>query len=218
MKAILFTRPNYDIATKYLHYFSDELVKHTHSIKECTAISLERSKVTRKEFEKILDKKSPKLLILNGHGTFNSILGHKGEVILDKDNIRKLKSKIVYAVACDSSEELGDLAVDKGGAVAYIGYEANFMVIIDPTYTTSPSKDKNAKPFRQIYVSTVLGLLCGFSVEKSVDRTKKLIREKIREYGVYGIRDKFGDAPLIRFALHWDLFFLKLHGNSKAVF
>ena len=44
------------------------------------------------------------------------------------------------------------------------------------------------------------------------------ISKLIRKYGVQSIRDKYGDAPLIRFALFWDLMFLKGYGNLNAVF
>ncbi|MBU4284243.1 MAG: hypothetical protein KJ968_03980 [Nanoarchaeota archaeon] len=55
------------------------------------------------------------------------------------------------------------------------------------------------------------------SVEKAINHTKNTLGGLIREYGVYGIRDKYGDAPLIRFALYWDLTFLKGYGDLSSV-
>lgn len=217
VKKILFTRPCYDQETKYLHYFSGELVEHVKSIGEYVPLNLEGANVTRKEFEKALVKGNPRLVVLNGHGSRDSVCGHDGEVILDNHNVDKLNSKIVYAVACDSLEELGEFAVEEGQAESYIGYEAQFMIITDPVWTASPTKDKNIKPFRKVYAMMVLSLLAGLTTGEAIERTKELIRTLIREYGVQAIRDKYGDAPLIRWALHWDLFFLNAHGNLKAV-
>lgn len=216
-KKILLTRPNYDLATAYLHFFSEDLLKEIKLVKEHTPISLEGKNANRELFEKAL-KANPRLLILNGHGTKRSIYGHQNEVILDESNIKILDSKLIYAVVCDSLDALGDIAVKIGNAEAYIGYGANFVVVIDPTKTATISKDKNIVPFKQVYIMMISALISGLSVNESVEKTKELMRQNIREYGVYGIRDRFGDAPLIRWGLYWDLFFLNYHGNPEATF
>ena len=84
--------------------------------------------------------------------------------------------------------------------------------------TATITKDKNIIPFKQAYIMMASALLSGLSIDESVEKTKELMRQKIREYGVYGIRDKFGDAPLIRWGLYWDLFFLNYHGDPEATF
>ena len=212
---ILITRPNHDIPTGYLHAISGELKDKIEDTGDFSIIELEVSKVTRINSEKALEKSNPRLIVLNGHGSYNKVYGQH-EVILDENNIQKLQSKIVYAVVCDSSLELGEFAVENGKAEAYIGYEAYFMIIIEPSRSTTPLKDNNFKPFREIYVMLVLSLLSGFNVAESVEKTKMHIKSLIKDYGVLGIRDKFGDAPLIRLGLFWDLYFLKYHGNPYA--
>ncbi len=216
-KHILITRPLHDTATHYLHFISGELMKEIGTVGECVIIDLDEEKVTRKEFEKVLDKVNPRLVILNGHGSYDSVSG-QNEVILDKENVAKLKSKIVYAVVCDSASELGEFAVNVGKAEAYVGYESNFMIIIDPQTTTTPTKDKNFKPFKELHKTFILSVISGLTVSQSVKKTKEHIRQLIREYGVRGIKDRFGDAPLIRFALYWDLTCLKAYGNLNAAF
>lgn len=215
--SILFTSPNYDLATSSLYYFSKSLIQEIKAVGEYKIINLEGCEANRKIFEKTLSKAGPRFVILNGHGFKHAVCGHNNEVILDKENINLLNLKIIYAVACDSSEELGELAVTKGGADAYVGYEAHFMVVIDPSRSSTPNKDKNIKVFIKPYTTMVLSLLSGFSVEEAINKTKDVLRNLIREYGVYGIRDKYGDAPLIRFALYWDLNFLKGYGNLSSV-
>ncbi len=216
-KTILFTRPNHDFATSYLFYFADNLIKEIRQIGEYNIIDLDGKKAIRKTFEQSMHKKNPRLVILNGHGSSDAVLGYGEEVILGSKNIGLLNSKIVYAVACDSAERLGELAVDDGKADAYIGYNARFMIVIDPSRTTNLSKDKNILPFLKSYSSLVLSLLAGLTVEKSIENSKQEMRRLIRKYGVSGIRDEYGDAPLIRYALFWNLCFLTGNGNLSAV-
>ncbi len=214
-KFILFTRPNYDTPTSVLHYFSEVLIKSIKEVGEYNIINLEGPKATKIDFEKVIAKSNPRMVVLNGHGSKSAIFGNNEE-ILNKDNIHLLKSKIVYAVACDSSEELGEIAIGTGKADAYIGYEAYFMVVIDPSRSSTPSKDKNLKVFIKPYATLILSLVSGLSVETAIDKTKDVLKSLIREYGVYGTIDNYGDAPLIRFGLYWDLTFLKGYGNLKT--
>lgn len=214
--SILFTRPNHDYATSCLHYFSKNLIKEIEEVGEFKVINLEGSNVNKDNFEKCIIKIKPRLLVLHGHGNKEAICGHANEVILEQSNIELVDSKIVYAVACDSSQELGEIAINKGNADAYIGYEGYFMVVTDPSRSSTPSKDKNMKVFIKPYATLVLSLISGKTVDNAINDTKDVLRSLIREYGVYGIRDKFGDAPLIRFALYWDLSFLKGYGNLSS--
>ncbi len=214
---ILFTRPYYDQATQYLHYISGQVLDNIKKVNEYSIIDLDDRKISRSSFEKAINKGCPSLVILNGHGTKDAVYGSPQEAILDECNVRLLAKKIVYAVACDSLEGLGEMSVKKGGAACYIGYGANFMIIVDPTRSATPSKDKNILPFIQVYATAILSLVAGLSVGESINATKSKIKSLIREYGVYGIRDQYGDAPLIRLALYWDLFYLNAYGDFGAV-
>lgn len=216
-KSILFTRPSHDQATYCLYYFSEKLIEEIKEVGEYIIINLEKHKATREIFEKSIIKSNPRLVVLNGHGFKHAVCGQNKEIILDANNVNLLDSKIVYAVACDSSEELGEIATTKGNASSYIGYEAHFMVVIDQSRSSTPSKDKNLKIFIKPYATLVLSLVSGLTVEKAINNTKETLRGLIREYGVYGVRDKFGDAPLIRFALYWDLTFLKGYGDLSSI-
>ncbi len=217
-KTILFTRPYYDQATQYLHFISGKLVAELKYVNEHTVINLDAKTISRDYFESAVKSRNPRLVVLNGHGSKDAIYGDDREKILDVNNVHVLNSKIVYAVACDSLEGLGELAINKGKATSYIGYGANFMIIIDPSRTAVPTKDKNVQPFIQVYAMTILSIISGLTIAKSIENTKAKIKSLIREYGVSGIMDRCGDAPLIRWALHWDLFFLDMQGDAEACF
>lgn len=135
---------------------------------------------------------------------------------MDQDNVHKLNSKIIYTVACDSALELGQITVTKGKARAFIGYESNFMIVVDPSRIGNPAKDKNFVPFREDYLYLIMSLLSGFNIKEAVERTKDFMRSQIRDYGVQGSRDRYGDAQLIRFGLFWNLYNLKVYGNDSV--
>lgn len=216
VKKFLITRPKHDIITSYLHDFSKEIVKTIKESSDIHITNLEGTKATRINLENCLTKEEPKLVFLNGHGDRKSVAGHKDEKILDKKNIRLTKGKIIYSLSCDSLTDLGEISIDKG-ANAYIGYKASFMLVRDPSREGVPNKDKNALPFKRVCTTLINSLVYGTSVGLSIERTKEEYRKLIRSYGT-SEDDPYGDTPLIRFALAWNLEFLDMHGDPKATF
>ena len=216
VKKFLITRPKWDVMTSYLYDFSDSTVKLVKETKDIHITSIEHSDVNRINFEGAVVKDDPELIFLNGHGDKKKVAGHENEVILDKKNIKLTKNKIVYALACDSLGELGKIAIEEG-AKAYIGYKARFMIVRDPTRESTPSKDKNAFPFKKACNTLINSLIFGNTVKKSIELTKKEYIHSIKSYGT-SKDDPYGDVPLIRFALAWDLEFLDFEGSPNASF
>ncbi|MDP3728238.1 MAG: hypothetical protein Q8R18_02170 [bacterium] len=135
-KNILVTRPQHEMRVSYLHEFAKGPITLAKMIPGVHVTDLEGPKATRMNVEKSLKREQPKLVFLNGHGDRKSVCGHNDETILDKENILLTKNKIVYALACESLEVLGEKAVENG-TIAYIGYKAKFMVVRDTTRTPS---------------------------------------------------------------------------------
>ncbi|MBI2135442.1 hypothetical protein HYU06_00030 [Candidatus Woesearchaeota archaeon] len=216
VKVFLATRPKHDVITSYLYAFSEEIIKAVKGMDNIHLANLEGESATRFNLEQSLVKDKPKLIFLNGHGDKKRVAGHKDEVILDENNIHLSKDKIVYAIACDSLEELGEIAVEKG-AKAYIGYRAKFMLVVDPSRTTSPNKDNNALPFKKACTTLINSLIFGEKVNAAVERTKSEYRQLIRSLGT-SEDDPYGDVPLVRFALAWNLEFLGVCGDGEESF
>ncbi|MBI4896355.1 MAG: hypothetical protein HY832_02300 [Candidatus Aenigmarchaeota archaeon] len=63
---VLLTRPSYDIATAYLHAWSQEL-KEIAEQKGVTIVDLEQRKATQKNFISCIEKTDPSLILFNGH-------------------------------------------------------------------------------------------------------------------------------------------------------
>ena len=214
-KFFLLTRPNYDTATSYLHFFAKEAITIAKKLKGIHVSDIEGNRVTRPNLEKIFARENPKLVFLNGHGDKMAVWGHKDEVILDSKNISLANDKIVYALACDSLAGLGDLAIVQG-TQAYIGYQENFMLVADPTRHASPSKDNNALPFKMVCTKLIESLLKGSTAQEAINITK---REYIRLIKTLGTsEDVYGDVFLVRMALAWDLEYLDMKGNPDACF
>jgi hypothetical protein len=214
-KCFLLTRPNYDTATSYLHYFAKDAITIAKKLKGIHVSDIEGNKATRPNLEKSMSNENPKLVFLNGHGDEMTIWGHKDEVILDSKNIYIAKDKIVYSLACDSLAGLGDIAVGQG-TQAYIGYQENFMIVADPTRHLSPGKDNNALPFKMACTKLIESLLTGTNAQEAINITKREYIRLIKSLGTS--EDPYGDISLVRFALAWDLEFLDMKGNPDACF
>lgn len=118
----LITRPIHDDSVTYLDFWSKDIINFAddHNIKHS---ELRDKKAVKEEVTKFLEKRKPGLIIFNGHGTEDTIFGHKNQpLITSGENDVLLKDKIVYAIACDCASKLGVTAVDKG-CKSFIGYE-----------------------------------------------------------------------------------------------
>lgn len=215
VKQFLITRPYHDKETSYLYSFSKAIVAIVRDDKNIRLTALEGSDAVRINLEKILKTKDWTLVFLNGHGDENTVFGHDDEPILDKDNVSLTQNQIVYALACNSLERLGKLAITKG-TKAYIGYRDKFMFVGDPTTSAVPDKDKNAAPFRQVCHFLIKALVEGESVGDAIDKTKSVYERLIRTYGTS--EDSYGDAPAIGLALSWDMCSLDCEGDTSAAF
>lgn len=216
VKQFFITRPRHDKETSYLHSFSKAITKITKGNKMIRLTELEDSKANRKNVEDSLSTTDKTLAFFNGHGDEKTVYGYQDKPILDSGNVSLTKGKIVYALACSSLVQLGELAVKKG-AHAYIGYKNEFMLIGEPSKSATPDKDKNAAPFRKACHVLINSLINGISVKESIEKTKIEYEKLIRNYGT-SEDDPFGDAPAIGFALSWDMLCLDLVGNPHSTF
>jgi len=215
-KEFLITRPLHDEKMFYLYSFSKAIIQIAKENKKILLINLEGERANRKELESALNKHDKGLVYLNGHGDERTVFGHNDMPILDKDNIKITKNRILYALACSSLVELGQLAVENG-AQAYIGYRDEFMWVVDPSKSAAPDKDRNAAPFRKVCHALISFLVNGEQVGTAVEKTKMEYKKLIKSYGT-SEDDPFGDAPAIGLALSWDLLCLDAEGDKKAVF
>ncbi|MEK6816445.1 MAG: hypothetical protein AABY09_02440 [Nanoarchaeota archaeon] len=162
-------------------------------------IDLRSDRVTGKEFESVIKKKQPKLVIFNGHGNEEMVTGHKCSPLIQiNKNEPLLINKIVYAISCKSAQKLGISCV-KNGTLAYIGYNEDFIFVFDKTKTFDPSEDELARYFLEPSNELILSLLKGNTAKQAFDNSQLAYNKKI---------DKLlsSEAPVASENLLWILF------------
>lgn len=177
--SILVTRPNYDITTNYLFYWTEPflLFSKKHDI---TAYDLYGSKATRVNFESYHAKRRPKLIFLNGHGSSDVITGQDDEVLItntDRD-LSKYRNCIFYARSCQSANNLG-VSLVKNGVSAFIGYREDFIFFRNEKFSTKPLKDPIAKYFLEPSNLVMSTLIKGNSVKEADKRSKRSMKKNL---------------------------------------
>lgn len=178
--SLLITRPNYDVATKYLSYWSEEIIKEAKS-KGRKITDITGEKVTREEVIGRLQKVSPSLVVFNGHGSDNSITGHDEEVLIEGgENEHALHSRITYAVSCCCGKKLGPKCVEKENTT-FIGYDDDFVFTSDRKCLSRPLKDKRAEPFMKASNHVAISLLKGHLSKEASKRSKELFEKSYKK-------------------------------------
>jgi hypothetical protein len=171
--SILITRPNYDITTNYLFYWT-ELVISFSTRHNAAIYDLSGSKANRTNLESYNAKRRPKIIFLNGHGSSDVITGQDDEEIItsaDKD-LSRYQNCIFYARSCQSANNLGVSLVDKGVS-AFIGYKEDFIFFRNENYSTKPLKDPIARYFLDPSNLVMTTLIKGNSVKEADKRSKR---------------------------------------------
>lgn len=176
--SVIITRPNYDITTRYISAWAEEVIKFAQE-KSIKVTDLENTKVNKEDFESRIKKLEPKVLFLNGHGAADCIVGQDHKVIVKAgENHNVLQGKITYALSCESAKKLGKEVV-KDGKSTYIGYMGDFAFVGDVRYSTRPLEDPKAKLFMEASNLVMLCLLKGNTAKQASDKSKTKFREHI---------------------------------------
>ncbi len=211
-KSILITRPEHDITTHYISKWSEKIIDEAKN-KGCDVIDLYREKANREKFIGTLQKSSPRMVVLNGHGNEDVVSGHDNKPILQKlDKI--VKDKIIYARSCKSAKKLGADSI-ASGASAYLGYNEDFIFMFDETKITHPLEDKTAVLFLEPSNHIPISLLKGHGVEDANQRSKKLFIKNIEKLLVAGSASD--NYYAIRY-LFWDMKHQVCLGDTTASF
>jgi len=174
----MITRPEHDPGLRYLSAWSSKIIEVAEE-KGFEVIDLKDKKVTKSEFEGRILKTKPDVVILNGHGSADSVTGHDNEeLVRSGDNDHLLKNRITYAVSCDSAADLGKKCGDS--TTAYIGYDQKFIFSIDSRYLNRPLEDMRAQRFLEPSNHVAISLLKNHTAKESSDRSKEASLRTIR--------------------------------------
>lgn len=212
---LLVTRPKHDYATRYLSTWAEKFFGLAKN-KSYSIIDLYGERANRKEVESVIKKREPCFVVINGHGSDDSIAGHENEPLLTAHiNSFLLRGKITYAVSCRSARVLGKKA-GRYTDTAYIGYQEDFIFLYLEKYRTRPIEDKLAGLFLDPSNLIVTTLLKGNSAKESVLRAQQEFLRNIQK--LLTSKTKLEDSSAIRY-LVWDMKNLVLCGeNDKEIF
>ena len=178
-KTVLFTRPNYDLVTNYLSYWSGTLIEEAEKKGHKTLV-LDGKKANSKELTSRLKKMNPDLSVINGHGNEYAIYGNDNQPMLDNSNNKHLKGSVVYARSCSTGSNLGDLSIAKG-VNAYIGYKQPSWLCYDIEKTHHPLEDKIANyvlmPSNQVVISLLKGNSASYASKRSKEYSRTMMNK-----------------------------------------
>lgn len=175
---VLVTRPNHDLLTTYLYYFSGKIIDF-YNQKSKHLIDLKGKIANNKMFDSYVSKNKPNFIFLNGHGSENYICGHNNEILVD-DYKNEYKGTIFYARSCRSANKLGHNLV-KEGTGAFIGYKENYFVLLSRQSNTHPLRDFVAKMFLEPSNLIALSIIRGNTVQEANEKSKQAMIHNLKE-------------------------------------
>lgn len=214
-KSLLITRPEHDLTTRYISKWSERIIEEAKR-KNIDITDLHREKANKNRVLGTLKKKAgiKMLVVFNGHGNTDMVTGHDNEPLVTKDNAGALSAKIVYARSCQSAKVLGKDAVSNG-SVVYLGYQEDFIFLIDEDKVMKPLEDVKAALFLEPSNHVIIGLLKGHSAADANSRSKNLFRKNLEK--VLAGRTSSEDRYAARF-LYWDMTNQVCLGDGSATF
>lgn len=211
--SLLITRPEHDVTTRYLSKWSEKIIKEARN-KGKNVIDLFRGKANRNRVISTLEKRSPGLVVLNGHGSENCIRGHNNEIILKNSDRQVFNSKIIFARSCKSAKTLGPNAITQG-ATAYLGYKEDFWFRYNITKISKPLEDQTAALFLEPSNYLVISLLKSHPTGYANNKSRALFRKNIEKLLTESPLAE--DYDTIRY-LYWDMINQVCLGSEDATF
>lgn len=174
---VLVTSPEVDPLTRYLRVWTKRLIaryERTHRF-----FHLDAGKATREHIVGLLSKKGVALVLLNGHGSDTCIAGDEG-ILLDCGDTELFKGKTVHALSCQTAKTLG-VAAMQAGAKGYVGYDAEFIAVLQQGGLPQPFKDDTATLFLAPAFVAPKALLDGKRPESAVSAARAAYNRSIVE-------------------------------------
>ena len=189
-KGLIITLPRYEYAVDYLSIFSESIIEEANK-RSIRVKKLKNKNANKENFESFVKQLDYKMLVFNGHGSENTLSGHKDKPIIKfGENESLLKGRISYARSCWAGLTLGkSIENDKEGC--FIGYKLPFMFFIDDTWRSNPHKDKIAPIFLEPSNLIPISILKGNTAIQAHENSKKQILKTINKILEKGNKEIF---------------------------
>jgi len=179
-KTALLIAPYYDSATELGGIVERSLIPILQS-EGMTVLTLEGEECTYDNLHRILAEplehgyQLADLIVYIGHGLDDMWLGQIPEQrpMLTEDDVWLLKDSIVIAIACNTLKYLGNLAVTKGGAKAYIGF---IDLVLTPVTTEKMSNRNYKADFVRALMQPTVSLVQGRAVKDAIIEFQDICR------------------------------------------
>lgn len=211
-KGIIITLPSYDELTEYLTQFSKEIINEAGNF-GIEINMIKKENVNKKMVENMIKTLDYKMVIFNGHGTDENILGHKEEIIISLKNNHLLNNRIIYARSCSSAAVLGKSCSLGNTNGCFIGYDRPFQFYINIQWAGNTLKDEIAKLFLEPSNLIPISIIKGNSVIDANSNSKKRILKNINKV----LQNRNEDSFLITEALWNNYEGQVICGNKNAV-
>jgi len=207
MSKVIVTRPNHDLTTNYLFFWTQTALDLTQTV------DLKGTRANKQVFTSVVNKIKPTFILINGHGNSNSVFGHDDSVLIEVgSNEAILKGAITYSRSCKSAEILGQKAIESG-CKAFIGYNEDFVFLIENDKITKPLTDKTARYFLEASNQIVVSLLKGHTAGDSNRRSREMFRRTIQKLSTSAASRE--EAEMIPY-LFWDFTHQVCIGDQEA--
>jgi len=209
-KSILITRPNHDLATTYLYWWSKKVIDECQE-KEIKYFDLKGKKASKKNFDSYLKRNNPSFIFINGHGSEEVVTGWDNEILLKVGGQLDVRGRIIYARSCMAGLKLGKVSVDSG-AKTFIGYTKNYVLLFLTTKKTRPLSDNLSALFLEPSNLIPISLINGNTVEEADRKSKNLMKKNLREI----LSSNKSDKKEIASYLWHDIKYQTVIGNNLA--
>ena len=198
--SVLITKPRYDDTTAYLSEWSKEVTDDCKS-RGIKILEVENENVDKITVENFIKSQNPTFLVFNGHGDPETIYGQHNKPLLSVEDLDKdvVSEKIIHSFSCSSASILGPECIN-AGCKTFIGYDNEFIFIIDTTRSTQPLKDESAKPFLESANQVVISIIKGNEIGEAFEMSQAKYDKWIEYYNAHYPEE----APHILPWLIWD--------------
>lgn len=174
-RVLLITNPAYDPPTQYLEAYSDKIISQIQKDPDLEIIELKKENVNRKQLTKIIEDKKPDLVLFNGHGSPDCVLGFNNELLIScGDNTQILENIIVHSLSCDSGKLLGPQCIENG-TTAYLGYKEEYKLVhLACSSSEEMAADTTARFFLEPAFEAVKALIQGDTARGAFNRAQAL--------------------------------------------
>lgn len=180
-RIILATNPANDVMTDYIDAWHNEVVKLAKKQSDTIIFELNREQSNKEELLQLIEEKNPQLVILNGHGSYNSVFGFDGSILIKSNEDEKILTKrIIHSLACSAGKVLGPSCI-KIGALAYIGYKEDFKIAYLGNNTTRRDKfnDPLATLFLEPAFEAAFSLIKGSTAKEAFNNSQNKYLENL---------------------------------------